>query len=196
MICQADICLSNYLRLLLKLSAVSKNIDRILAQKKLSRYQLNKLINYYESDLNKMIKSQKAMPEHVIEKIAPILEVSESQIRSWILADKFPKENLELAASIKKETKLKKDQLILTVKIDEILQSKSISRTALSKQIKYSQSGLNRMIIGQESLSQSVKERIAQILEVPVEEITSWVIADKYDIEVIEMAVKELEVQS
>lgn len=175
---------------------LTRKIRELIILKKLSQNKLAKMINYSHGAFGSMVRGEDALPDHIIKKIAPILEVSEVQIRSWILADKYSKEVLESAALIKKKIKLKKNQLIITIKIDEILQEKGMSRTALSKEIKYSQSGLNRIIVGKESLSKSVKERIAPILEVSEDAITSWVVADKYDIEVIEFAIKELDVNN
>jgi len=107
-------------------------------------------------------------------------------------ADIYSKEILELALKHKTEIKKKKKELILTIKVDSILKEKNMSRTALSKLINYSQSGLNRMITGKISLSDKVRCNIAPILEVAKEEILSWIVADKYSTEVIKLAINHL----
>jgi len=166
---------------------VQNKFDEILNKKNLSRYELNKIINYYESDLNKMIKGQKHFPDHIIEKIAPILDVSVNEIKIWILADKYSKEVLELAVKVKKESK-GSDKLILTTKIDEILQSRNMSRTQLSKLAKYDQSSVNKMLTGKSSVSKTVLTKLSITLEIPENEIKSWIVADKYPLKVIESA--------
>ena len=83
-------------------------------------------------------------------------------------------------------------RLILTTKIDSILQEKAISRTALSKQINYSQGKLNEMIIGKEPMSPLVISKIAPILDVSENQIKSWILADKYSLTALEEAINEL----
>ena len=167
---------------------LQNKIDEILNKKKLSRYKLNKIINYYESDLNKMIKGQKPFPDHIINKLLPILEISREEFEGWIVADKYSKEVLELAIEAKKAHKAKK--LILTTKIDKILKIKGLSRTALSKQIKHSQSGLNRVITGKEPLSKNLMNKISTAFEIPVEYLQAWVLADKYSVKVLDYALE------
>jgi len=169
---------------------ISKKIDNILKIKDISRYKLSKLINYHTGSLYKMIDGTNALPDEVIEKIAPILEVSVNEIKGWIVADKYSKKIIELAIQAKKEKQ--NDGLILTNRIDEILKSKNLSRTGLSKLIDYSQGWLNEMIIGHEPISQSVMERMCKTLEVSEDEVRGWIVADKYSFEALEVALKEL----
>jgi len=166
---------------------ITEKIENILKNKNLSRYKLNQIINYNESSLNHMINGKRAFTEEAKEKIIPVLEISREEFESWILADKYSKEVLKLAIQAKKESK-NTDKLILTAKIDEILQNKNMSRTALSKLIKHSQSGLNRVIIGKEPLSKKVLTKLSNAFELPEDEIKSWIIADKYSLQILELA--------
>jgi len=170
---------------------LQNKIDTILKKKNISRYKLNKMINYYESDLNKMIKGQKPFPDHIINQILPILEVSREEFESWILADKYPKEVLELAIKAKKENPPCNTKLILTTQIDQILQVKGLSRTALSKQIKHSQSSLNNAITGKEPLSKNLMNKISAALEISVECLQAWILADKCSLKILELAFLE-----
>ena len=171
---------------------VTKKIKNALEKIKISQKKLARSINYSHGALSSIINGEEAFPIHIIEKIAPVLEVTVDEVKGWILADAHPKEILELALKHKNEVKKKKKELILTIQIDSILKQKNMSRTALSKQIKYCQSSLNKMITGKIKLSNTVIERIAPILEVSENEILSWAVADKYSIEVIELAMTNL----
>ena len=174
------------------MSIIIKKVDAILSNKKISKYQLAKLINYHPSSLYNILDKKSPFPKHIIKKLLPILEVTRDEFDSWIIADIYSKEILELALKHKTEIKKKKKELILTIKVDSILKEKNMSRTALSKLINYSQSGLNRMITGKISLSDKVRCNIAPILEVAKEEILSWIVADKYSTEVIKLAINHL----
>ena len=169
------------------MNILSTKINTILEQKNLSHRSLSKVIDEFDSSVNAMIMGKRHFKDSVIKKILPILEISREEFESWILADKYSKEVLELAIQAKKES-TNNDKLILTAKIDEILQNKDMSRTALSKLIKHSQSGLNRVIIGKEPLSKKVLTKLANAFELPEDEIKSWVIADKYSLQVLESA--------
>ena len=136
------------------------------------------------------LKGERPFSDGVIEKIAPVLEVSVDEIRGWVIADKYSKEVLGLAVKAKKAKPAK--GLILTAKIDEVLKSKNLSRTALSKLTGNSQSGLNRVIIGNETLSKKLTQKISLALDIPEAEIQSWVVADKYSLEILEAALREL----
>jgi transcriptional regulator with XRE-family HTH domain len=166
---------------------ITKKIDDILKTKNLSRKELSKLINCTDGALNQMIRKDIPFSENVKEKILPILEVSEEEFESWILADKYPKEVLKLAIQAKKDFPDKRKS-IFTTKIDSILQQKGMSRTALSKEIKYSQGSLNKMIIGKRGLSKSVLERISEALDISQNDILSWIVADRYSLQVLEPA--------
>jgi len=226
---------------------VTDKIKKILEEKDISQYQLAKLIDYNRGALGHMINGESSFSEQVMEKIAPILEVSKEEIQGWILADKYSKEIIELAIKAKKELLLQDSKhchserseesqrsfanaqdvthchceppqeawqsnnssnksndieskkrsfvdaqddegLILTTKIDSILQEKGISRTALSKQINYSQGKLNEMIIGKEPISPLVISKIAPVLDVSQDDIKSWILADKYSLTTLENA--------
>jgi plasmid maintenance system antidote protein VapI len=189
-----------------KILVLTKKINEILKFKKLSCNKLSKLVDYKNSSFDEMIKGKRPFPEKIIKKLLPILEVSREEFESWIVADKYPKEVLILAIQIKnghssldeesnqtcKTLKQvqgdNKRKSILTTKIDTILQEKDMSRTALAKQIKYSQSSINAMIVGKINMSKSVIERVSNALEIPQIEIQSWIIADKYSLDVLERA--------
>lgn len=170
---------------------IIKNIKKHLEKVRLSVPETSKQIGISDGGLYSMIKGNRAFSENIIEKILPVLKVSREEFDSWILADAYSKEILEQALKVKKETKKEKGQLILTVKIDSILKQKNMSRTALSKDVKYCQSSINKMITGKLGLSELVKKKIAPVLEVSEDEITSWVVADKYSAKVIELALEE-----
>lgn len=166
---------------------ITKKINIILEEKNLSSYKLAKMINYPDSGLCSMIQGRQTFSNKVIEGILPILEVSREEFESWIIADKYTKEVLKLAVQTKKDFPYKRKS-ILTTKIDAILQEKGMSRTALSKEIKYSQSGLNAIITGKRTMSKPVLERLSKVFELSEDEITSWILADRYDLGVLERA--------
>jgi hypothetical protein len=177
-------------RILLKMSkklVLTVKIDEKLKTKNLSRRELSRLTNYPWGYLNQMITGKTAFSKNLQKKVLPILEVSREEFESWILADKYPKEVLERAIQVKKIFPYKKKS-ILTTKIDTILQEKDMSRTALSKEIKYSQSSINAMIVGKLNMSKSVMERVSNVLEIPQIEIQSWIVADKYSLDLLERA--------
>jgi len=174
-----------------KTFVITEKLNKIFEKKNLSSYKLAKIIDYPDSSLCSMIKANRPFSNKVIEKILPILEVSKEEFTSWIVADKYSKEVLVLAIEAKKAHKTKK--LILTTKIDEILKIKKLSRTALSKQINHSQSGLNRVITGKEPLSKNLMNKISTALEIPVEYLQAWVLADKYSAKVLEYALESLD---
>ncbi len=171
-----------------KILILPTKINAKIKEKDLSQRKLAKIIDYSDTTLNSMILGKQSFSETVVKKLLPILEISREEFDSWIIADKYTKEVINLAIKAKQETKVKRKQLILTLKIDAILDEKGMSRTDLSKQIKYSQSGLNRMIVGKIGMSKSVLERISKALEIPQNEILSWTLADKYSLKTLELA--------
>jgi len=168
---------------------ITKKIDNILKEKNLTAYKLSKLMQVSDSALYGMIKGDTPFSKKFIEKLLPIIKVKESEFIGWIIADKYPKETIELAVQTQKGKH--DDKLILTTRLDEILSSKNISRTSLSKIIDYSQGSLNDVITGKKSISKSVISRLAATLEIKEEQITSWIIADKYSSESLKTALKE-----
>jgi len=177
---------------------VTKKIKEILERKELSENKLAQLIDYHSGSLNKIINGKEAFPEHVIKKIAPILDISPEVIKGWILSDKYPHKILYKALETKmimnSESRViiiqGKADPILPIKIDEKLKEKGLSRTALSKIINYSQGKLNQMIKGDEPMSPLVISKIAPVLEVTENEIISWIIADKYSADALRVAVE------
>jgi len=162
-------------------------IDKILNSKALSRYKLSQLTGIAEATLCQMTKGKSQFSDNIIKKVLPFLEVSRTEFESWILADKYSKEVLKLAVQAKKDFACNK-QLILTTKIDSILHEKGISRTVLSKEIKYGQSGLNQIITGKRTMPKSVLERLSIAFEVSQDQILSWIIAGKYSLQILEAA--------
>lgn len=159
----------------------------ILKNKDISFYKLSKLTHYDESYISNIFSGKNPFPEKFVRKLLSILEVPKDDFESWILADKYPKELLERAIQKRKEFQYKRKS-VLTFNIDKILEEKEMSRTALSKEIQYSQSGLNAMIIGKINMSKPVIEKISTALEIPQDEIQSWIVADKYKLELLEKA--------
>lgn len=170
--------------------SLESKIIQILKTKNISFFDLEKEFNYSRGGLNDMIKGKRPFLEKIKKKLLPILEVSRQEFEAWILADKYSKEILELATQAKKENKNKDKKLILTFKIDEILEIKGLSRTALSKQINHSQSGLNRVISGKEPLSKNLATKLSSALGVPVEHLQAWVLADKYSKKILELTLQ------
>ena len=166
---------------------IASKIDNILKNKDLSRYKLSKLIKSSEGAFNQMARGDRAFSEKIIQKILPIIEISREEFESWIVADKYPKEIIERAIQIKKEWPYKRKS-VFTAKIDKILEEKGMSRTALAKQIIYPQSTLNTIITGKRGMPESVLEKIAEALDISQEEILSWILTDKYSLEILELA--------
>lgn len=166
---------------------ITKKINIILEKKNLTSYKLAKMLDYPDSGICSMIQGRQSFSNKVIEKLLPILEISKEEFEGWILADKYSKDVLKYAIQVRKGFPYKRKS-VLTVKIDEILQNKNISRSALAKQIKYSQSGLNAIITGKRNMSKSVLERISSILDISQDEILSWILADKYNMQILEAA--------
>jgi len=169
---------------------IKEKLNKILNRKNLTIYQLSKLTNFSESALGLMIKGKCPFLDKAMKKILSVLEISQEEFESWVIADKYPKEVLKLALEAKKNFPYKRKS-VLTANIDSILQQKGMSRTAAAKQIDYSQSGLNRMIIGQISMSKTVIERLSKVLDISETEIKSWIVADKYSKKVLELSIKE-----
>jgi len=170
------------------MAILKEKIDKKLEEKGLSRYKAAKLIGCAESTLNKMTRGEKPFSEKVTKKLLPIIETTEEEFKGWILADKYPENVLKRAIEVKQEVKPDTGMLILTAKIDSYLQQKGLSRTGLSKVIGYSQGKLNQMIKGDEPISPLVISKIAPILEVTEDEIISWIVADKWSIEALRVA--------
>ncbi|HBG49511.1 MAG TPA: hypothetical protein DDW90_08435 [Cyanobacteria bacterium UBA9971] len=169
------------------MNILKNKIDCILKKGNLSYCKIAKLINEYESSLISMIKGKRPFTENAINKVLPFLEVSREEFESWILADKYSKEVLKLAVQSKKNFPYKR-KLILTINIDAILQEKGISRTVLSKEIKYGQSGLNQIITGKRTMPKSVLERLSKALGISQDTILSWIAADRYSLQILEAA--------
>jgi DNA-binding Xre family transcriptional regulator len=169
---------------------ITKKIKEILFNKNLSINKLAKLIGKNHSgNLGKMILGKQSFSKTIKEKLFPILEISEEEFQSWIIATKYDFELIQKAVDAVKN-KSDKTIPVFTQNIDKILLSRKMSRTDLSKIIKYSQSGLNRMIIGQIGVSKPVMAKISKALEIPLSDLQTWVLADKYSLEVLLLALE------
>ena len=188
-------------KLFFKMTIIKNKILQILKKKNLSQLKLARIINYDDAGLNAMILGKRPFSESVTEKILPILEISEEEFKSWIITDKYNKEIIEkaiesakwIASSHSTDASRNDDKnkpLILAQNIDNILKEKTLSRTALSKIIKHSQSGLNRAITGKEPLSKEVMKKLSITLEIPEKDLQAWVLADKYPVKILELALK------
>jgi transcriptional regulator with XRE-family HTH domain len=143
------------------MTKITKKIDNILRSKNLSRKELCKLIGCTDGALNQMIRQDRPFSANILEKLLPILEVSREEFEIWIIADKYSKEVLELAIQTKKAFPYKRKS-ILTTNIDNVLR--------------------------EINMSESVIERIAKVLDIPQDEILSWIIADNNSLQVLESA--------
>jgi plasmid maintenance system antidote protein VapI len=168
---------------------ITIKIKKLLEKKTISIYSLSKTINYPESPLGRMINGKINFSESVTEKLLPILEISKEEFKSWVIIDKYPKEIIQKAVeSIKNKSDNKIP--VFTQNIDKILKEKNMSRTALAKAIKYDQPSVNNMITGKKSISKTVLTRISEFLEIPEEDLQAWILADKYSLKVLELALE------
>lgn len=172
-----------------KMNILKNKIDTTLKKKGLHRHQLSQFINVSDGTLSKMTIGTKPFSDNVKEKILPFLEVSGEEFESWIVADKYQQEVIEKAIDAFKNKENKK-VLTLTQNVDKILKEKNLSRTALSKLIKHSQSGLNCAITGKEPLSKNVMDKLSANLGIPKEDLLAWVLADKFSLKILELALK------
>jgi predicted transcriptional regulator len=169
---------------------VKTKIYNTLKEKNLSLYGLEKSLNYSNGTLYKMIEGERPFPKTIMKKLLPVLEISKNEFESWIITDKYPKNIIKKAVEAVKNRENKKAR-VFTQNIDKILQEKNMSRTALAKSIKYNQAGINAMIIGKISVSKTVLTRFSKFLEIPEEDLQAWVLADKYSLKVLELALKK-----
>jgi len=180
---------------------IAEKIDFILKNKELSRSNASSIIGCSRNSLNQMIRTKRPFSDKIKEKLLPILEVSREEFESWIIADKYDKKIIEKALESAKwiasshladapRNDDKNKPLILTQNIDKILKEKTLSRTALSKIIKHSQSSLNCAITGKEPLSKNLMKKLSTALEIPEKDLQAWVLADKYPIKILELALK------
>lgn len=172
-------------------SIIHKKINKILEKKSISKRELSRLVEYNWGNFNQVINGRRPFPADLFERFLSVFEISKMELESWILADNYSKEVIELAIKNKKGFPYKRKSL-LTAKIDAILSEKDMSRRALAVQMKYSQSGLNRMIIGKIGMSNTVLERISKVLKIPRDEVLSWIVVDNYSLELLEAALEEL----
>lgn len=167
---------------------VKDKTDGILKDKNISYYKLSELVDYDEGYLSKIFNGKNSFPKPLIKKLLPILEVSHEEFESWIVADKYSEKVLKLAIRAKKDFPYKRKS-ILTAKIDAVLQERNLSRRAFAKQvIDYEQSGFNQMVVGKRNMSPAVLEKTANAFGVDCDVVLSWVVADRYNLPVLERA--------
>jgi plasmid maintenance system antidote protein VapI len=171
------------------MAIITEKIDNNIKKRNLSRYKISKLLNYKESTLNRIINGKQSFSKALVEKLLPILEVSKEEFESWIIADKYSKEVIYKAIEAFKNRENNKT-LVLTQNIDRILKEKNLSQTALSKLIKHSQSALNCALTGKEPLSKNVMKKLSEFFEIQEESLQAWILADKYPLKVLELALK------
>lgn len=170
-----------------KMLIITQKIRNVLKEKKLSENKLSQIIEYHSGSLNKIIRGEKPFPEDKIQKIAPILEVSPDEIKGWVLADKYSKEIIERALDLKQEL-IKEDELILTLKIHEIMKARNLNITAFSREISYNQGLLSQVVLGNKSVSKKLVLKLSEFSGISEDEIKSWIVADKYSAEVLRAA--------
>ncbi len=177
------------------MSYLQRNIEKILKKNNITIYKASQLIQVDDGALYRMIRGRSNFSKKYIDKIIPLLDISKEEFESWIIADKYPKELIKKAISVKKnppaavkipqqKTKVTKSP-ILTAKIDKLILEKQLSRTRLSKLLEYDQITLNRMIRGTHKISGTVIEGLSRVLEIPQEDINSWILADKYSLDIL-----------
>jgi transcriptional regulator with XRE-family HTH domain len=164
-----------------------KKISEILKDKNLSLRDLEQIIDYPRGSLSLMINGKRPFSDEAREKLLPILEVSEEDFAIWIIADKYSKALIGKALHAF-ESREDKKKPVLTQNLDKILAEKNLSRTNAATAIKYSQSGLNRMIIGQISMSKPVMQKLSDFLAIPLEDLQAWALADNYPPKLLEKA--------
>jgi len=164
---------------------IENKINTILTEKNLSLSNTARIINEHESSFISMVKGKRDFTEKTLFELLKIINVSQEEFTSWAIHDNYPKNLVQLAYENKKNFPYKRKS-VFTTKIDECLKTKNLSRTQLSKEIKYNQSALNQIITGKRSLSASVIHKIAIFLELSPDEILSWKIADSYDLAILE----------
>jgi transcriptional regulator with XRE-family HTH domain len=200
-------------------------IYNILREKNLSLRDLEKIIDYSRGGLSQMINGETSFSKSVKGNLLPILEISEEEFESWVVASKYSPELIKKAveSSLQSHSELVSEsqtlkqvqgdkliqgdrlvqgnkchakfisasaQLVFTQNIDKILSEKNMSRTALSKSIKYSQSALNKIIMGKKPVSKTVLTRISELFEIPIKDLQAWVLADKYSLAVLKLALE------
>ena len=170
---------------------ITKKIKNFLEEKNISQNNFAHSVNLPSGAFSSMLSGDAPFPDDKIQKIAAVMEVSSEEVKGWILADNYPENILKMAAAVKQEVTPEAGKLILTTNVDELLKSKNLSRTGLSKVIGYNQGKLNKMIKGVEPMSPLVISKIAPVLEVSEEEITSWIVADKYSLEALWVATRD-----
>lgn len=122
---------------------VELKIRSLLSQKNVTLTELADILEYDVSFLHNVIKGKRAMPDAMADKLKSLFQLSGEEISGWIIADKYSLYTLKSALA-EKENMLESDK-VFTKKISQILQEKNISRTDLSRKIKYSQSALNQI---------------------------------------------------
>ena len=80
--------------------------------------------------------------------------------------------------------------LVITEKIKNLLNKKSLSIYQLSKIIDYHEGALNAMINGKKKFPDNVIKKLLPILETSREEFECWILAEKYPEKILQLAIK------
>ncbi len=78
---------------------LTTKLDEILHKKGLSRTKLSKIIGYSQGRLNEIITGKKPVSKKVMKGISAFLDISENEIKSWIIADKYSLKTLMTAVN-------------------------------------------------------------------------------------------------
>lgn len=170
-------------------AVITKKLEILFEQKGLTAYSLAKLINYNDSSMSQMLYGRKKIPDNVINSIASILEVSPEQIKGWILANKYSKKVLQRALQLKQKY-TGQDKLIFTAKIHELMEQHNLTINPFAKTIGYNQGWLSQVVLGKEPVSKKLMEKLCAFSGLSEEEISSWIVTDKYSVETLRVAVE------
>lgn len=164
-------------------------LNKIIKDKKLSFYDLEKITGYSSGAIFEMIKGKRSFPKHIIKKLSPVLGISKNELESWIVIDKYPKNIIEKAIESIKTRKDKKSS-VFSQNINKLLSENKLSESALAKAIVYDQPSINKMIAGKKAVSKTVVTKLSNFFQIAEEDIEAWILADKYSLKVLELALK------
>ena len=174
------------------MSIFTEKINKILKEKGVSQKKLGELFKKGKSHISHILSGERPFPKKHIEKILPILGVSRDEFNSWIAADEYPKELIEKAVESIKNRKYKRKP-VFTQNVDRALDAKYLSRSAFAKIIVYHQPSVNKMINQKISVAPKVIDGLSEVLEIPKDDLQAWILADKYGLTALELALTEKE---
>ncbi|MEI7473634.1 MAG: helix-turn-helix transcriptional regulator [bacterium] len=168
---------------------IELKIRTFISQRGITLSELAGILKYDVGFLHNVLKGKRSMPEAMADNLQKLFQITENDLIGWTIADKYTLNSLKSALA-EKELNVK-SSTVFTDKINGILRQKGFSRTDLSKIISYSQSALNQIITGKRPLSAVVAEKLSTSLDIPLQEIIGWNLADKYSLESIKTANEE-----